>query len=119
MIRRHRFAVLLAVLVLTLGACGRNDAKESDVVNAMTDAKLTDKQASCIGKGINDAFGDDQKLYNKVAAAANIEDLPDGTEATIQKVLDDCLGETPDSTGDSTGTTEAGAGTTTTTAAGG
>jgi hypothetical protein len=107
MIRRHRFAVLLAVLALTLGACSRNDAKESDVVNAMTDARLTDKQAECIGKGINDAFSDDQKLYNQVAAAASIDDLPKGTEDTIQGVLDDCLGETPD-TGDSTSTTEAG-----------
>jgi hypothetical protein len=119
MIRRHRFAVLLAVVVLALGACSRNDAKESDVVNAMTDANLTDKQADCIGKGINDAFSDDQKLYNKVASAANIEDLPEGTEPKIQKVLDDCLDETPDSSD----TTAAGAGdatsTTATTAAGG
>jgi hypothetical protein len=116
--RRHRFAVLLVVLALALGACGRNDAKESDVVNAMTDAKLTQKQADCIGKGINDLFGDDQKLYNKVAAASSIEDLPEGTEPKIQGVLDDCLGETADSSGDSTTTTEAGAGTTTTTAPG-
>ncbi len=119
MIRRHRFAVLLAVLALALGACGRNDAKQSDVVNAMTDANLTDKQADCIGKGINDAFSSDQKLYNKVAAATDIKDLPDGTETKIQKVLDDCLGPA-DGTGDSTSTTEAGTGdATSTTAAGG
>jgi hypothetical protein len=123
MIRRHRFAVLLAVVALALGACSRNDAKESDVVNAMTDAKLTQTQAKCIGNGIDDAFSDDQKLYNQVASASSVDDLPEGTEGTIQDVLDDCLGETPDSSDDSTTTTEAGAGggadTTATTASGG
>jgi hypothetical protein len=114
MIRRHRFAVLLVVLALALGACSRNDAKESDVVNAMTDAGLTDDQADCIGKGIDDAFGDDQKLYNQVASATDVSDLPDGTEDTIQGVLDDCLGENPDSSGGSTSTTEAGDATSTT-----
>jgi hypothetical protein len=114
MIRRHRFAVLLAVPVLALGACSQNDAKESDVVSAMTDANLTDDQANCIGAGINDAFSDDQDLYNKVAGAADIEDLPEGTEDTIQGVLDECLGETPDDTGDSTSSTSEGDATSTT-----
>jgi hypothetical protein len=124
MIRRHRLTALASVLALALalGACSQNDAKESDVVNAMTDANLNEEQADCIGEGINDAFSDNQDLYNDVAGAADIEDLPEGTESTIQEVLDECLGETPTSEGDTTSTTTAGADagdTTTTTAASG
>jgi hypothetical protein len=114
MTRRLRFAALAAVAALAFSACSNNDAKESDVVNAMTDAGLDDEQAECVGQGIDEAFGDDQDLYNDVAAAVDTEDFPDGTQETIEGILDDCLGE---GEGDTSATTEAEGDTTDTTAA--
>jgi hypothetical protein len=114
MTRRLRFAALAAVAALAFSACSNNDAKESDVVNAMTDAGLKDKEAECVGEGIDEAFGDDQDLYNDVAAAVDTEDFPEGTQETIEGILDECVGEgdgdTPDTTegeGDTTDTTAA------------
>jgi hypothetical protein len=92
MIRPLRIAALAAVAALAITGCANNDAKESDVVNAMTDAGLSDEQARCIGNGIDDAFSDDQDLYNDVAAALDSDDFPEGTEEQINAVLDDCLG---------------------------
>lgn len=114
MIRRHRLLALAAVLAIALTACGRNDAKRSDVVNAMQDAGLNKTQANCIGDGLENAFGSDQKLFNKVAAASSPADLPKGTEKQVQSVLDKCVG------GDSgtTTTTREGGGSTTSTTGG-
>ncbi len=118
MIRRHRVLALVAVVALSLTACSRNDAKRSDVVSAMTDAKLNRAQANCIGDGLEKAFGSNQKLFNAVASATKPADLPKGTEPQIQAVLDDCLGKQ-----NRTSTTAAGGsgstGTTDTTVAGG
>ncbi len=114
MTSRLRFAALAAVAALAFSACSKNDAKESDVVNAMTDAGLDDEQAKCIGQGIDEAFGDDQELYNEVAAAVDTNDFPEGTQDTIEGILDDCMsggaGGTSDTTaaeGDTTDTTAA------------
>jgi hypothetical protein len=120
MTRRSRFAALVAIAALALGACTSNDAKRSDVVDAMLDAGLDETQADCVGDGFEEAFGNDQKLFNEVAAAANTDDFPDGTEDTIRGILDQCV----DGEGSGgTTTTTAGSGetgeTTTTTAAGG
>jgi len=114
MIRRRPLIALAAIAVLALSACSRNDAKESDVVDAMRDAGLTQKQAECVGQGFQDEFGDDQELFNKVAAAADTNDFPEGTEEPIRQILDRCVNGTSDSTdtSDTTGTDE----TTTTTA---
>jgi hypothetical protein len=113
MIRRHRLLVLIAVVALAVTGCSRNDAKESDVVNAMHDAGLSDAQSTCIGNGLDAAFGDDQDLFNKVASATSVDDLPDGTEKQITAVLDDCLKEGGSS---SSSTSEGGDGGSTTTA---
>jgi 3-deoxy-D-manno-octulosonate 8-phosphate phosphatase KdsC-like HAD superfamily phosphatase len=112
MIRRHRVLALAAVLAITLTACGRNDAKRSDVVNAMQDAGLNKTQSNCIGDGLQAAFGDDQKLFNQVASASSPKDLPKGTEKQVQDVLDKCVGADAGST---TTTREGGGSTTTTT----
>lgn len=107
MTRRLRFAALAAVAALAFSACSNNDAKESDVVNAMTDAGLDDEQAECIGQGIDDAFGDDQDLYNDVAAAVDTDEFPEGTQETIEGILDECLGDdASESTGAEDDTTE-------------
>jgi hypothetical protein len=114
MIRRLRFAALAAVAALAFSACSNNDAKESDVVNAMKDAGLNDEQAECVGQGVDEAFGDDQDLYNDVAAAVDTDDFPEGTQETVEGILDECLGEGNGATSDST---EADGDTTDTTAA--
>jgi hypothetical protein len=134
MTRRLRFAALAAVVALALGACANNDAKESDVVNAMEDAGLETEQAECIGSAMQDEFGDDQGLFNDIADAVDTDDFPqgdsadypDGTAPVIEAILADCVeGESPsagegdEADTDTTATTAASEGeaTTTTTAA--
>jgi hypothetical protein len=116
MIRRRPLVALAAIAVLGMSACSQNDAKESDVVDAMRDAGLTRQQAECVGQGFQEEFGDNQDLFNDVAAAADTNDFPEGTEEPIREILDRCVnGEgSSDSTdtSDTTGTDE----TTTTTA---
>jgi hypothetical protein len=121
MTRRLRLAALAAVAALAITGCASNDAKRSDVVNAMTDAGLDQEQADCIGDGIDAEFRDDQDLYNDVASAIDTEDFPEGTEEEITRVLDECLdGDGTSAGGDTTDTTAAeGGGDTTETTTGG
>lgn len=112
MTRRSRIAALAAVVALAGAGCANNDAKESDVVGAMEDANLSDEQAECIGARMQDEFGDDQDLYNDVASASDVDELPgpgdegvdedkypDGTEPVVRAILDECLaGESPEGT---------------------
>jgi hypothetical protein len=119
MTRRSRFAALVAVVALAAAGCSNNDAKESDVVGAMEDAGLSTDQAECVGAAMQDEFGGDQDLFNEVASAENIDDLPEGTESTITSILDDCVAgegstDTTEAGDDSTSTTEPDAATTTT-----
>jgi hypothetical protein len=93
MTRRLRFAALAAVAALAFAGCANNDAKRSDVVNAMLDSGLTEEEAECIGDGIDAEFSDDQDLYNDVAAAVDTDEFPEGTEDVINDVLTECLGE--------------------------
>lgn len=105
MTRRLRFAALAAVGALAFSACANNDAKRSDVVNAMEDAGLDTDQAECIGDGIDEAFSGDQDLYNDVAAAVDTDEFPEGTEDQINDILADCLEDAP-ADGDTTESTE-------------
>jgi hypothetical protein len=132
MTRRLRFAALAAVVALAVSACANNDAKESDVVNAMEDAGLDADQAECVGAGMADEFGDDQDLFNEIASAVDTDefpegdeaDYPDGTRPVIEDILAECIeGATPaadadsgDEADDTTSTTAASDATTTTTA---
>jgi hypothetical protein len=124
MTRRLRIAALAAVTALAITGCANNDAKRSDVVNAMSDSGLNDEQANCIGDGIDAAFGDDQDLYNDVASTIlTDENWPEGTEDEINAVLNDCVGDEgdgdPSDTSDTTAGDEGeGGDTTETTAAG-
>ena len=104
MTRRLRFAALTAVAALALSACASNDAKESDVVNAMEDAGLETAQAECIGAGFQEAFGDDQGLYNDVASAASPDEFPEGTEDTVRDIFEECGLEPEDGDGTSDAT---------------
>lgn len=92
MTRRLRFAALAAA-ALAFAGCANNDAKKSDVVNAMLDAGLEPEQAECVGDGIDEEFRNDQELYNEVAAAADTDEFPEGTEDVVNDILTDCLGE--------------------------
>lgn len=91
MTRRLRFVALTAAVALTLSACADNDAKESDVVNAMQDAGLPTDQAECIGAAVDDAFGDDQGLYNDIAGTAEPDEFPPAAQEEIDGILDDCI----------------------------
>jgi hypothetical protein len=91
MTRRLRFVALTAAVALTFSACADNDAKESDVVNAMQDAGLPTDQAECIGAAVDDAFGDDQSLYNDIAGTADPDDFPPAAEDELESILDDCI----------------------------
>jgi hypothetical protein len=116
MTRRSRIAALVAVVALAAAGCSNNDANEGDVVSAMQDAGLSNEQAECVGARMQDEFGGDQDLFNDVAGASDIDELPEDTEPQIRAILDDCLaGEGSSGT---TETTEAGAETTDTTVAG-
>ena len=93
-----------ARVALALSACANNDAKESDVVNAMQDAGLETEQAECIGAQMDAEFGEDQGLFNDVASAVDTDDFPDGDRAdypdgtgpVIEAILAECInGETP------------------------
>jgi hypothetical protein len=117
MIRRHRVLALAVLAGLTLSACASNDAKRSDVVDAMTDAGLDQEQADCVGDAFEEEFGNDQDLFNDVAGASEPEDLPGDTEQTVKSVLDDCVGDSDagdEGSSDSTDTTESSESTTTT-----
>lgn len=120
MTRRLRFAALAAFAALAFSACANNDAKESDVVNAMEDAGLDADQAECVGERMQDEFGDDQDLFNEIASAADTDDFPsgdqvdeddypEGTGPVIRQILSECV------EGEDT-TTTVGEGDTTTTA---
>jgi hypothetical protein len=108
MTRRRPLLALAAILVLALSACSRNNAKESDVVSAMTDAGLTQKQAECVGAAFEDEWGDHQETFNKIAAATSPDDFPEGTEEPINQILDRCVnGDGSSSSGsDSSDTTD-------------
>lgn len=96
MTRRLRFAALAAAVALALSACANNDAKESDVVNAMEDAGLEKEQAECVGQRFDEEFGDDQDLFNDIAAATDIDEFPDDTQPLIEDILAECIeGATP------------------------
>jgi hypothetical protein len=93
MTRRSTFAALVAVAALAAAGCTNNDAKRSDIENAMTDAGLDDDQAACIADGIEDEYGEDQDLLNDLASADDPSDFPADTEPEISRILDDCLGD--------------------------
>jgi hypothetical protein len=114
----RRIVAILALAVLALSACSSKDAKESDIVDAMTDAGLSDAEARCVGDGLMKEFDQDQ--LNDIAAATDPEDFPDGTSETIDSVLEQCVSgagstDTTDTTGaDGTATTGESGSTTTT-----
>ena len=115
MTRRSRFVAITLVAVLGLAACANNDAKESDVVNAMRDAGLNSADAECVGAGFEEAFGDDQELFNEVAGAAEPEDLPGDSRGTVESIFDEFgigdagAADTEATDADTTETTEDGA----------
>jgi hypothetical protein len=99
MTRRSSFAALVAVAVLAVGACTNNDAKRSDIENAMTDAGLDEDQAICIADGIEAEYGENQDLMNDIASADEPSEFPADTEPVIDGILQDCLGGGADGAG--------------------
>jgi hypothetical protein len=93
MIRSRGVVALAAVAALSLSACTNNDADAGDVVDAMTDASLPEKQARCMGRAFEREFGDDQDVFNDIAAADDPDDWPSGTQETINSIIEECTGE--------------------------
>jgi hypothetical protein len=100
MFRRLRLAGLPIAAALLLAGCPSNDAKASDVVNAMEDAGLDEDEATCIGEGFDAEFGDDQDLFNDLAAADDPEDFPEGTEEAVTSIIEECTSESAAGDGD-------------------
>ena len=115
MIHSRCLAAFTAVAALSLSACTNNDADAGDVVDAMTDASLPEDQAECMGREFEREFGDDQDVFNDIAAADDPDDWPSGAKPTIDSIIEQCAGQTvPESEGQDSGSE-----TTTTTAAAG
>jgi hypothetical protein len=115
MTRPRRLAILAAIVALALPACSSQDAKVSDLVDAMEDADLTAAQARCIGEGFDDAnFSQDQ--LNDIAAAETPDDYPGNTGDQIRQILDTCKNdsESSSSSSSSSESTESSESTTTT-----
>jgi hypothetical protein len=94
MIRGRGIVVaLVGVVVLSVSACTNNDADAGDVVDAMTDASLPEDQAECMGREFEREFGDDQDVFNDIAAADDPDDWPSGTRDTINSIIEECTGE--------------------------
>jgi hypothetical protein len=107
MTRPRRLAILAAIVALALPACSSQDAKVSDLVDAMEDAGLSRSQARCVGNGFEDAdFSQD--TLNKIAEAETPDDYPGQTGDQIRSILEECTGES------TTSTTEGGSTTSTT-----
>jgi hypothetical protein len=97
----RRIVAIVALAALAFTACSRNDAKESDIVDAMTDAGLSQTQAKCVGDGLTKELDQDQ--LNKLASATSPEDYPEGTSSTVDSVLEECVGSGSSSTTEGTG----------------
>jgi hypothetical protein len=120
MTRGRSIVVALAgVAVLWLSACTNNDADAGDVVDAMTDASLPEDQAECMGREFEREFGDDQDVFNDIAAADDPDDWPSGTQETINSIIEECTGEPVPGAGGSESEGQDGESETTTTTAAG
>jgi hypothetical protein len=89
MFRRRRFAALAAIAALSLAACANGDAKRSEVVDAMTDAGLSEEQAECVGDRFEAEF--DQEQMNELGGADQPDQYPRGTEDQVEAILDECI----------------------------
>lgn len=97
----RRIVAIVALAALAFTACSRNDAKESDIVDAMTDVGLSPEQARCVGDGLTKEL--DQGQLNDLAAATSPDDYPEGTSETVDSVLEECAGSGSSSTTEGTG----------------
>jgi hypothetical protein len=96
----RRIVAIVALAALAFTACSSNDAKESDIVDAMTDAGLSETEARCIGNGLTGELNQDE--LNDLASATDPDDFEEGTSETVDSVLNECVGDTSDTT-DTTG----------------
>jgi hypothetical protein len=99
----RRIVAIVALAALAFTACSNNDAKESDIRDAMTDVGLPDSQADCVSSQLFDEL--DQDELNDLASATDPDDFDEETSQTVDSVLNECVieADTSDST-DTTGT---------------
>ena len=98
----RRIVAIVALAVLALSACSSNDAKESDIRDAMTDAGLSDTDADCVASEMMSEF--DQGQLNDIASATDPDDFPEGRPRPIDSILDNCVEGAGGDTSDTTGT---------------
>lgn len=99
----RRIVAIVALAVLALSACSSNDAKESDIRDAMTDAGLSDSDADCVAGEMMKEF--DQGELNDIASATDPDDFPEGSAEPIDSILDNCIASAGGDTGDTSDTT--------------
>ena len=104
MTRPRRLAILAAIVAIALPACSSQDAKVSDLVDAMEDAGLSRSQADCVGDGFEDADFSQEQL-NDIAKAEKPEDYPGDTGDQIRQILETCTSESSSSSTESTEST--------------
>lgn len=110
----RRIVAIVALAALAFTACSSNDAKESDIVDAMTDAGLSETEARCIGNGLTGELNQDE--LNDLASAADPDEFGEGTSETVDSVLSECVeGVDTSDTTDTTGADDTGSDTTDTT----
>lgn len=100
MARSRRIAALAAITALSLTACSSNDAKVSEVVDAVDEAGLDREQADCVGDRFDEEF--DQDDLNEIGAADELDDLdPPELADQVRAILAECTGAgSPSSTED-------------------
>ena len=96
-------AATLTAAALVLGACGQQNASESDVQEVLEDAGATKDQANCASSKIADDLTQDE--LNDLAKADTAEDIPKAIEEKITPILDECLGSGSESEGEGDGET--------------
>jgi hypothetical protein len=113
----RRLAVLVAVVAVLGAGCASRDVDGSDAANVLKDAGAPKAVQTCVGDRIDDELDQGQK--NEVGEADNLADLPNELEQTVQTILDECVESDGAATSsETTETTEADGGTTTTSAPG-
>jgi hypothetical protein len=102
MVPARRIVAIVALAALALTACSSNDAKESDIRDAMTDVGLSQGEADCVAGEMMTEF--DQGELNDIASATDPADFPDGSAGPIDSILDNCVSgvdaDTTDTDGD-------------------
>ena len=114
-----RLAALVAVVAVLGAGCASRNVDGTDAANVLKDAGAPKAVQTCVGNRIDDELSQKQKNEVGQSDKADFSDLDKDLRDTVQGILDDCVsseGASSDSS-ETTDTTEADTGATTTTSA--